>query len=249
MNIEIIYEDDYIAAINKPSGIVVHPGVGTSYTLTDWIQKNFPNMEGVGEPYYTQDGEMIQRPGIVHRLDKETSGVLILAKDQDTFYTLKKHFQKGKIKKEYHAFVYGKSKRERGTISLPIGKSKNDFRKQAARNIRGEQRDAVTEYVYAGNCEDGISFMRFYPYTGRTHQIRVHAQNLQVPIVCDDKYAKGRPPALGFNRLALHARRVSISTHMYENTLHIVAPYPKDFEDALKSCSISSKEAIGNTDL
>ena len=244
MNIKIIYEDDYIVAVNKPAGLVVHPGVGTKYTLTDWIQKEFPKMEGVGEPYYNQDGDMIQRPGIVHRLDKDTSGVLILAKDQDTFYTLKKHFQKGKIRKEYHSFVYGSPRNERGIISLPIGKSRSDFRKQAARNIRGEQRDAITEYVYAGKCEGNTSFIRFYPHTGRTHQIRVHAQNLQIPIICDTKYANGRASALGFERLALHARRVSISTHMYDKPLHILAPYPKDFQNALKLCSLVSKEVI-----
>ena len=242
MNIEILYEDDYIIAINKPSGLVVHPGVKTDYTLTHWIQEKFPELEGVGEPYYTPEGNEIPRPGIVHRLDKETSGVMILAKDQDTYYVLKKHFQKRKIKKEYHAFVHGSPKRKRGTIDVKIGKSRSDFRKQTSRNMRGEAKEAVTEYVVAGTCEENTSFVRFYPLSGRTHQIRVHAVYANMPLIGDSKYASRKNNLLGFERLALHSRRLTISTHMYETPLVIVAPYPKDFKEALSTCSITSKE-------
>ena len=244
MDIEILYEDDYIIAINKPAGLVVHSGVNTGYTLTDWIHKTFPNLEGVGEPYRTKDGDEIARPGIVHRLDKETSGVMLLAKDQDTYYTLKKHFQKGKIKKEYHAFVYGSPKKKRGTIFRPIGKSRSDFRKQTVRNMRGEAREAATEYVVAGSCEGNVSFVRFYPLTGRTHQIRVHSLYENMPIIADNRYASRKEKLLGFERLALHARRVTLNTHMHEEGLSIIAPYPKDFEEALKKCEIISKEGV-----
>ena len=96
----MLYEDDYIAAIAKPSGLVVHQGVGTDETLVDWILERYPAMGEVGE----RDCRP-KRPGMVHRLDKETSGVMVLAKNQEVFDTLKKHFQKGKIEKEYHAFV------------------------------------------------------------------------------------------------------------------------------------------------
>lgn len=235
----ILYEDDFLLAINKPAGLVVHPGVGTTETLVDWIVKHYPALQDVGEPYINEAGETIPRPGIVHRLDKETSGVLVLAKTQDFFQTLKKHFQKGKVRKEYSAFVYGTPKRVRGTVALPIGQSKGDFRKRTVlSNSRGERREAKTDFVLVGKCEDNISFMNFFPYTGRTHQIRVHAQSLQIPIVCDSLYAPTREPALGFSRLALHAHRLTIASHEHDKPLHIIAPYPEDFEHALERCDL-----------
>ena len=234
----VLYEDEYIIGINKPSGLVVHSGVGTDYTLADWILEQYPALRDVGEPYIDSAGQSVARPGIVHRLDRETSGAMVLAKSQSVFATLKRHFQKGRVGKEYHAFVYGKPKRERGTVSLPIGKSRGDFRKQAIRFIRGEAREARTEYVFVNRCDDGSSFVKFYPKTGRMHQIRVHAQSLQTPIVGDKRYAIGRDMLLGFERLALHARRISLHTHLWDESLDIVAPYPDDFLRALRSCSI-----------
>ena len=128
MDPKVLYEDDYIVAIDKPSGLVVHSGVGTGVTLVDWILEHYPSMRDVGE----QESDLL-RPGIVHRLDRETSGVMVLAKNQEVFDTIKKHFQKGKVEKEYHAFVYRKPKNLRGTVSLPLGKSRADFRKYATR--------------------------------------------------------------------------------------------------------------------
>lgn len=230
MNLEVLYEDEYIVAINKPAGLVVHSGVGTGETLIDWILDQYPDMEGVGER------SDVVRPGIIHRLDKETSGVMVLAKRQDVFETIKKHFQKGKVQKEYHAFTYGCPGSLRGTVSLPLGKSRTDFRRYATRNTRGEIREARTEYVVASSCQESVSFVRFYPKTGRTHQIRVHAQSLHTPIVCDSLYASSRKSALGFSRLALHSCRISLSLHYYSDTLHITAPYPDDFRTALLAC-------------
>ena len=214
----------------------MHAGVNTGLTLADWIRERYPALLEVGESHVTESGIHTPRPGIVHRLDKETSGAVLIAKDQDVFLTLKKHFQKGKVKKEYHAFVYGRPKHQRGTIRLEIGKSKSDFRKQTVNNIRGAERNAVTEYVVAGHCQDSTSLVKFYPETGRTHQIRVHAQSLQTPVVCDKLYAPKRECLLGFSRLALHARRLTIHTHYQEQPLDIVAPYPEDFEQALSLC-------------
>ena len=189
----MLYEDKYVVAIDKPSGLVVHKGVGTGETLVDWILERYPEMRIVGE----RDRQVL-RPGMVHRLDRGTSGVMVLARQQEAFDTLKKHFQKGKVEKEYHAFVYGEPREVRGTVSLSIGKSRSDFRRFATRHTRGEMRDARTEYVVVGSCVEGVTLVRFYPKTGRTHQIRVHAQSLHTPIVCDSLYAASRDPVLGF---------------------------------------------------
>lgn len=238
MEIEIIHEDENILAINKPAGLVVHHGVGVQESLVDWILQNYPEMKDVGEPLIGEGGETILRPGIVHRLDKETSGVLLLAKNETAFKTLKKHFQKGKIGKEYHAFVHNKPRKIRGTVDLAIGKSRSDFRKRSVlASSRGVRREARTEYVLVSRCDEDTSFMKFFPLTGRTHQIRVHAQSLQTPVVGDSLYAPKKDYKLGFSRLALHAQRLTIHTHQQEEQTDIIAPYPPDFEMALKKCS------------
>ena len=232
----ILYEDDSILAINKPSGLVMHAGVGTKETLADCILETRPSMREVGEPYQNSQGLLIPRPGIVHRLDKETSGVILLAKTQEAFLMLKKLFQKGKVTKEYHALVHGKPRKVRGTIRLAIGKSKHDFRKQTTYGARGKKREACTEYVLKKVCGDAASLLYFFPKTGRTHQIRVHAQSLSTPIIGDERYATGRKKILGVSRLALHAYRISFHPYYLESPLDIIAPYPDDLKAALAEC-------------
>ena len=224
--IKVIFENEDIVAINKPNGLVVHEGVNTEETLTDWILENYPEMVGVGEDE--------ARPGIVHRLDKDTSGVMLLAKNNEVFNELKKHFQKGKIKKEYHAFLYGKVRKERGSIVFPIGRSKTNFRKQTISNIRGEAREAYTEFVVEKYCGD-VTFVKFYPKTGRMHQIRVHAKAMQTPVICDPLYAPKGEKLLGFERLALHSRSIEIQLHD-QDPLRIEAEYPDDFKRAIEMC-------------
>jgi 23S rRNA pseudouridine1911/1915/1917 synthase len=143
MEIKVLYEDKDILAIDKPSGISVHAdGRSKEKTITDWVLKNYPKMKGVGEPM----GE-IERPGIVHRLDKDTSGVLLLAKNQKAHEFLKQQFQDREIKKTYVAIVDGWLKDDRGVINKPIGRSPSDFRRRlAGRGARGEMREAITEY-------------------------------------------------------------------------------------------------------
>ena len=235
----VLYEDAHIVAIDKPSGLAVHQGVGVDETLVDWILDRYPEMREVGE----RDSHLL-RSGIVHRLDKETSGVMVLARRQEAFVALKRHFQKGKIEKEYHAFVYGKPREARGTVSLPIGKSRSDFRRFATRHARGKVRLARTEYVVVGSCSEGASFVRFYPKTGRTHQIRVHAQSLHTPIVCDSLYAAAKPKMLDFSRLALHSRRLSLRVHWYGEVLHLVAPHSADFLRAFSFCDAAVQESL-----
>lgn len=237
-DISIIFEDEAILVINKPAGLSVHPDGRTEReTLVDWILLNRKEMAGVGEPLVLSNGTTIDRPGIVHRLDRETSGILMLAKTPQAFTFFKRAFQKRKMRKEYHAFVYGDVPKEFGTIDRPIGRSRTDFRRWSAEpKSRGELRDAETYYeVVQRGVHGGIdaTFVRVLPKTGRTHQIRVHFKAIGHPVVADALYAPKHPKLLGFNRLALHARSLEF-THQSGELLILEAPYPKDFEQALE---------------
>lgn len=234
---QILFENNDILVINKPSGVMVHPdGKKEAETVAGWVTAQRPEIVGVGEPMNI-GGSHIDRPGIVHRLDEETSGALIIAKNQKAFEHLKQQFQAHTIAKEYHAFVWGHFKELRGTIDEPIGRNKNDFRRwHAGRGVRGELREASTSFEVATQFldESGVqfSFVHLFPKTGRTHQLRVHMKYLQRPIVSDHLYAPTKPDALGFVRVALHARKITFSDLSGE-VLSVEAPYPEDFDSAL----------------
>jgi len=237
MIIPILYQSTDIIAINKPSGLVTHSDGRTKEpTLADWVLENFPQVKGVGEPITLTSGEIIHRPGIVHRLDRETSGVMLIALTEKGFDLLKGQFQDREIKKKYHAFVYGIVKEDEGVIDRPIARSRKDFRLWSAqRGGRGEARDAVTDYkVLNRNRELDVTFIEASPHTGRTHQIRVHFKAINHPIVADSLYAPKREPILGFKRLALHSREITFTT-LDREEITITAPYPEDFEVALSS--------------
>ncbi len=230
----ILYEDNEVLSINKPAGLVVHSdGKTREINLTDWILKNYPEIKDVGEPGRTSSGKIILRPGIVHRLDRETSGVILIAKTQKSFENIKKQFQSHQIEKIYHAFVLGEMKNDQATIDRSIGRSSKDFRMWSAqRGARGEMREAITDYNVLAK-KDGYSFVEIRPKTGRTHQIRVHFKAINYPLVGDSLYAPKRPNSLGFKRLALHSHQISWSD--LDGKKHTtVAPYPEDFEEAIK---------------
>lgn len=254
----ILFENKYLLVINKPAGIVVHSdGKTDEPSICDWVIENYPKIAGVGEPARTPEGKTVDRPGIVHRLDRETSGAMIIAKTQEAFEYLKLEFQEHRVQKTYNAFVWGSMKEDKGKIERPIGRSKNDFRKWSAeRFARGELRPAVTEYkvlerydanevsIAAGakpnaatkNVSDRITYIEAYPKTGRTHQIRVHFKAINHPVLGDTLYAPKKPKgeeALGFERLALHARRIEF-TDMNGKPVAVEAPLPEDFVKALK---------------
>lgn len=231
---EILYEDENILAVSKPAGLMVHPdGKSTEETLCDWLLAKYPMLSGVGEPLKLSDGTLIPRPGIVHRLDRHTSGVIIAAKNQKTFEFLKNQFQSREIKKTYVAFVYDKVRDDFGTINMPIGRSKGDFRQYTAPpKARGEMREAVTYYEVVKRGTQA-TYMKVMPKTGRTHQIRVHMKAIGHPVVCDRIYAAGRPTILGFERLALHAHKISFK-NLDEKEIEVEAPLPVDFVSALK---------------
>lgn len=259
-DIPILFEDDNYIIFNKPAGLVVHAdGRSTEPTLADWLVQNRPEMIDVGEPMTITSGasksETILRPGIVHRLDKETSGALVVAKNAAAFVDLKEKFQQRQVEKKYHTFVYGNVKENDGTIDRPIGRSKSDFRMWSAqRGARGEMREAVTHYrvlgrgvgrVEVGSGENvtidaslehapptPVTFLEVQPKTGRTHQIRVHFKAIHHPVVADSLYASTQPRLLGFKRLALHARALSFKG-VTGKKISVEAPYPEDFEQAV----------------
>jgi 23S rRNA pseudouridine1911/1915/1917 synthase len=237
MEITILFENDDLLVINKPAGIMVHgDGKSEKPTLVDWILETYPALAGIGEPMKSGEGQL-DRPGIVHRLDEDTSGALIIAKTQEAFENLKAQFKDRHTQKEYHAFVWGHFKETDGVVDMPIGRSVSDFRRwHAGRGTRGETRDALTRWEAVNQFEDEqgelFSLMHLFPKTGRTHQLRVHMKYLQRPIVADSLYGPSKPLALGFERLALHARKVTFSL-MDGEQMTVEAPYPMDFEAAL----------------
>jgi len=233
MEIKILYEDEYILALDKPSGLLVHAdGRNKEETLSDWIIENYPNLKAVGEQQTLQNGEKIERPGIVHRLDKDTSGVILVAKTKEAHQFLKEQFQSRKIEKIYNAVVLGNflPDKTEGVIDKPIGRSSSDFRKWSAEyGAKGELREAVTEYKVLNQNKE-TAYLEVRPKTGRTHQIRVHLKSISHPVVCDKLY--GGKEGLGFGRLALHA--LSIKLELPNHTLiTIESPLPEEFEDAL----------------
>lgn len=237
--VSLLYEDDDVAAINKPAGLIVHAdGRSKEVTIADWIVKKYPQTENVGEPLTLSDGTVVKRQGIVHRLDAETSGVLLFAKTSKGHAALKKQFLDRTIEKTYQLFAYGILKEDEGIINRPIGRSKNDFRKWlAGRGTRGELREAVTAYKVLSRDKE-VSFVEAYPKTGRTHQIRVHFKAINHPVVCDSLYAPNQACIFGFERVALHALRIEFTNTKGEK-IKVEAPYPEDFQSAIKQISNS----------
>ena len=236
MDVSIIYEDEAVLAINKPSGLMVHAdGRSEEKTLVDWVRENRPELEEVGEEQLLQSGEKIKRPGIVHRLDKETSGILLIAKTQESFLFFKEQFKNRDIEKTYRVFVYGNFSEDKleGVIDKPIGRSGSDFRKWSAEyGARGELREAVTEYrVLKQN--DQFAYLEVKPKTGRTHQIRVHLKSISHPVISDSLYAPNKEVGLGLNRLALHALSIKFSLPNGKELI-LEAPIPAEFKTAEK---------------
>lgn len=226
--VHILYEDENYVVVDKPSGLVVHPdGTNKGPFLTDWFVKNYPEALDVGEPLVLKTGEEVTRPGVVHRLDKETSGVMVLAKTQKAFLHLKRQFQERSVAKTYAVFVYGEMKKEGGVIDRPIGKSSKDFRMRSAqRGARGTVREAVTEYRVIKRGKE-LSFVEASPKTGRTHQIRVHFKAIHHPVVCDPLYAPNQD-CLGFSRLALHSRSIRFKG-VSGKEIAVESPLPPSF--------------------
>lgn len=239
MEIPILFENDDVVVINKPVGVMVHAdGFNDEETIVDWLLEKYPEVRGVGETQQSPKGEELERSGVVHRLDKETSGVLLLAKNQEAHEHLKEQFHDRKAKKEYRAFVYGPVREKWGIIDRPIGRSAKDFRMRSAqRGARGMMREAQTEWecIGQGRYEDeDYSYLKLKPKTGRTHQIRVHLRAIDRPVVGDKIYGAHKIDVsnnLGFDRMALHAHILEIELPDGE-VERFIAPLPQSFEEA-----------------
>jgi len=238
MKLNIIYEDNDVIVVDKPAGLVVHSdGRTDEITLADLALEMYPELLDVGDaPIKLTANNLklkaITRPGIVHRLDRDTSGVMVLARTQKAFLHIKKQFQEHTVEKEYRAFVYGKIKNDEGVVDRPIGRSPSDFRKwSATRGARGELREAVTEYKVLERGTEA-TYLAVFPKTGRTHQIRVHLKAINYPVVCDKLYAPQNECILGFSRHALHAHKITLALPSGERKT-FEAPFPQDFTQAL----------------
>ncbi|MEI6494462.1 MAG: RluA family pseudouridine synthase [bacterium] len=234
--IEIIFEDDNILVINKPAGLSAHhDGHNKTYALTDWILENYPEIHGVGEEMVLLDGARVERPGIVHRLDRDTSGVMVIAKNQKTFEFLKMQFHDHTVQKTYRALLIGEMKDLEGgmgKIEVPIGRSRKDPRLRVAHpKATGKQRPALTYYKILVQYA-GFTYVEAYPKTGRTHQIRAHFKYLNHPVVGDQLYAPGRPCPKGLTRQALHAYKLELTLPGGEKQ-EFIAELPKDIGAAL----------------
>jgi len=211
---KIIFEDDSVAVVNKPSGFIVYPDGKHDYpALSHWLEKKYKEFH------------------FVHRIDRETSGVLVVAKNADAYAALKEQFKDREIKKVYRAFVHGALKEERGQIERPIGSARGGRGPRSATRPYGVERAASTVWKRLMNGE-GCAYIEAFPKTGRTHQIRVHCAAIQHPIIADVLYGPGRPQLLGFKRLALHALSITIAHPTSGKEMTFAAPLPQDFIDA-----------------
>lgn len=209
--ISVITETKDALVVNKPAGLIVHSDGRTEEpNLCDWIMNEYPDIAGVGEPIQREGKEDIPRPGIVHRLDRETSGVLVIARTQKAYRHIKQQFKEREVKKQYDVFVYKEITNPTFTVDDTIGRSSgDDFRKYSVPPyIRGEPRPAQTDFVVQ-EATSKATYLSAYPKTGRTHQIRVHMKSIHHPIICDSLYASGKECFWGLNRQALHARRIT----------------------------------------
>jgi len=218
MELPILYEDADVVAVAKPAGLITHSdGRTKESTAEDWFKEKYPKSEG---------------GGYVHRLDRDTSGVLVFAKNLAAYEFLRKAFHDREVKKTYFAFTYGAPKEKSGVIEFDIGRSRQDFRLRSAQpKAKGRLREALTRYEVIGEIPD-YALMKLEPETGRTHQIRVHLKAIHHPIVSDPLYAPNHKPALGINRLGLHAALLDLPLPA-GGRIAIKAPIPEDLAPAL----------------
>jgi 23S rRNA pseudouridine1911/1915/1917 synthase len=231
--LDVVHEDDQLLVLDKPAGLIVHAGHGQrSGTLVNALLARGTPLAGRGAP---------DRPGIVHRLDQGTSGLLVVAKTDAAYDALSEAFSRRAVRKLYLALVWGRVDPDRGTIERPVGRSRSNPVKMAIAG-RGS-RSAVSHYRTVESLP-GFSLLAVRPETGRTHQIRVHMQSIHHPIVGDARYggrqwrgvidAEKRNALRGFERLALHASELSFAHPGTGEVQTLAAPLPGEFETLLR---------------
>jgi 23S rRNA pseudouridine1911/1915/1917 synthase len=236
--LQILYEDEHLAVINKPSGMVVHPAKGHwSGTLTSALQFHFDQLSVAGG---------VNRPGIVHRLDRDTSGVLVVAKTDAAHLRLAEQFESRSVEKEYFAIVVGTPNLDRDIIDQPIGLHPYQREKMAIRHDHAQARPAQTFYEVAERFA-GFACVRVLPKTGRTHQIRLHLAHIGCPVLCDRLYGSRARLALGelthkvaeetllLDRQALHARRLKFTHPLSGETVECATEIPADMQRTIEA--------------
>jgi 23S rRNA pseudouridine1911/1915/1917 synthase len=216
--LDIIYEDEDLAVINKPKGLVVHPAQGNyEHTLVNALLYRFKNLSDINP----------QRPGIVHRLDKETSGLLVIAKNNATHLSLSEQFAKHSIKRKYIALVRGKMEFNENIIELPIGR--HPYKRKNMSVGFGKNTKYAKTYYRTLKRKEEFSLLELEPFTGRTHQIRVHLAFLGHPILGDNKYGKNNE----FRRLALHAKYIGFTHPRTGKFVEFSCDAPIEFAELL----------------
>jgi 23S rRNA pseudouridine1911/1915/1917 synthase len=238
MDIQIIYEDSDMVAINKPAGVIVNRADTVKVeTIQDWAEKLYfasINHEEIQET----EKEFYSRAGIVHRIDKETTGILLLAKNNNAFLELQRQFKEREIKKTYVAIVHGKLVPEDGEINAPVGRL--PWNRERFGVVPGGK-EALTAYHTVKTFsvdQEVLTLVELYPHTGRTHQIRVHMKYINHPLLGDYLYAgrkTSRDDRLWAERVMLHAQDLTCFQPSTHETLAIHAPMPDDMNTVLKN--------------
>lgn len=217
IKLDVFYEDDYLLVINKPIGMTVHPAPGNyTGTLVNALLHKKINLSETDDP---------MRPGIVHRLDKETSGLILVAKDNITHARIAKQFQRHEVRKRYVALVEGYVVLDEGKINVPIGRHKYHREKKEV-SFDSNAREAITQYKVLKRS-NGVTLISLFPKTGRTHQLRVHMRHINHSILGDDKYGKKS----SFTRLALHAQSIGFKHPINNCYVEFSSKVPKSFLD------------------
>lgn len=223
--LDILYEDEQILILNKPAGLVVHPAPGhPNGTLVNALLAHCPNLPGIGG---------VQRPGIVHRLDKDTTGAIAIAKTEVAHHSLQAQLKAKTARREYLGVVYGVTNKESGTINLPIGRHPKERKKMAIVPVEKGGREAVTHWQIKERLGN-YTLMHFQLETGRTHQIRVHSAQIGHPIVGDSVYSSGRSVGVNLPGQALHAWKLQLKHPLTNNLVEVVAPLPQVFSTLLQ---------------
>ena len=224
--LDILHEDADIIVLNKPSGMLVHPAVPTdTETLANALLAHFPKIAKIGD--------QPERPGIVHRLDRDASGLLVVAKTKKAFEHLKQQFQAHEVRKEYAVLVEDHPPEDAGTVRLAIGRKKGDGKMAARAAAKGGDKEAVTHYSVDSRWSRA-TLLTVRTETGRTHQIRAHMFAIGCPVVGDSLYGTNRPHRLPSPRLFLHAKSLTFTHPKTGEELRFEAPLPKELVAVVK---------------